>query len=464
MRNRPPLHFFTVVARNYLSYAFVLGDSILRYHPDAVFSICLIDDIDKSWRQSIESRGFQAIYPDCLSIDDFRRLAFQYNVTELSTAVKPFVAEFLFGAGAQKIIYLDPDIQCFSRFENVLDELDKNSIVLTPHICSGVPANQFPDERSILGSGVFNLGFIGLRATETSNRFLKWWSSHLLRECVSEPDEGLFVDQKWVDFVPVFFEDVCILRNLGYNVAYWNIHERLLENREGILYEGSSGSRVAFVHFSGITLAKLDSIAKYQARNPLSKAIHQKRYTLETRPDLRETFEAYRDLLMAADFDGFAKLEYGFSRYDNGDPISQLERSLYLNSAAWQTRTRTPFGTGKGSFWESCRKAGLRKTTNIEKVPCGKEIARKHGFYIGIIELTLKCLLRLCGPERYMEFAKYVRHQLLPSNQLFILSEKRIPEMSRELDLQEGLHSSSDELEKRKLEKRNLARDRLSAS
>src|SRR5438105_1249589 len=74
-------HFFTIVAQNYLAHAFVLGESVLRHHPEAMLSIFLIDDKDRRWKPAIEARGFRVIYPDEIPLTDFRKFVFQYNIT-----------------------------------------------------------------------------------------------------------------------------------------------------------------------------------------------------------------------------------------------------------------------------------------------------------------------------------------------------------------------------------------------
>ena len=55
--------------------------------------------------------------------------------------------------------------------------------------------------------------------------FLRWWEERLRRDCRISPEEGLFVDQRWVDFVPSYFEHT-VVTDEGYNVAYWNLFER----------------------------------------------------------------------------------------------------------------------------------------------------------------------------------------------------------------------------------------------
>jgi hypothetical protein len=419
---RASVQFFTIVAQNYLAYAFVLGESVLRYHPDSIFSIFLMDDVDRRWKSSIETRGFTAIYPDEIPLADYRKFVFQYNVTEASTGVKPSVIQMLFDRGAEKVIYLDPDILCFRPFDEVHAALDQHSIVLTPHICSPAPDDYYPGERGFLSSGVFNLGFLALRNSETSARFVKWWSEHLRRDCVYEPDAGLFVDQKWMDLVPACFDDVYIMRSAAYNFAYWNLHERILEERGGALYEARSGERVAFIHFSGITRDDLNNITKYASRNPIGESAHKKRYTLDGRPDLVGPFKQYERLLIDANVENFSRIPYAYATYDNGEPISQLERSLYLGSDAWRGGSGDPFCARKASFWDACRKAGLRAISVTTVRRSARETVKSYGHYMRFIEFILKCCLRVLGPQRYLEFAKYMRHQSLPSNQGFLLS------------------------------------------
>ncbi len=405
---RGQLAFFTIVAQNYLAHAFVLGSSVLRYHPDATFSVFLMDDPDHRWQASVQQKGLEAIYPDQLRLANYRQFVFQYNVTEASTGVKPFVIQRLFETGAEKVIYLDPDILCFRRFDEVLEVMDEHCIVLTPHICAPAADLSFPDEHSHLRTGVFNLGFIALRKTDSAERFVEWWGKHLRDQCLCEPDVALFVDQKWVDLVPACFEGVFILRNPAYNIAYWNLHERMLKERDNALYETHSGTRVAFIHFSGFSVEDPDCICKYPLRNPFSRLLHMRRATLADRPDLVGPFRLYRQLLLASDVQGWTMYSYAYATYKNGEPISQLERSLYLASASFRESGKDPFITGPGSFHSACRKAGIRADARTMLKPSAAEIVQAYRFHIWLIEFALRCLLRILGPVRYLEFAKYM--------------------------------------------------------
>ena len=63
---------------------------------------------------------------------------------------------------------------------------------------------------------MYNLGFLALGGDVSG--FLDWWQERLSWDCVIAPDQGFFVDQRWMDFVPGCFDHV-ILRDPSYNVV-----------------------------------------------------------------------------------------------------------------------------------------------------------------------------------------------------------------------------------------------------
>lgn len=70
-------------------------------------------------------------------------------------------------------------------------------------------------------------------------------------QCYDDRDDGTFVDQKWMNFIPAFFpDDVCISHNEGLNVAIWNLHERELVIEGGKYYVKVSEDRKMNYQFS----------------------------------------------------------------------------------------------------------------------------------------------------------------------------------------------------------------------
>jgi hypothetical protein len=64
--------------------------------------------------------------------------------------------------------------------------------------------------------------------------------------------------------VPALFDDVAILRNPGYNVAYWNMPSRPLSLVEGKWFAG--GEPLVFFHFSGFDPKHPDVLSRFQDR------------------------------------------------------------------------------------------------------------------------------------------------------------------------------------------------------
>jgi hypothetical protein len=45
----------------------------------------------------------------------------------------------------------------------------------------------------------FNLGFIAVKNSEQSYEFLEWWNTRLEFDCISDIENNLFTDQRWID-------------------------------------------------------------------------------------------------------------------------------------------------------------------------------------------------------------------------------------------------------------------------
>ena len=147
---------------------------------------------------------------------------------------------------------------------NAINLLEKKDIILTPHTLFPITDDLRPSEQDFLMTGVFNLGFIGLRNSNESWRFLCWWEQRCLSLGFSEHRTGLFVDQKWCDLAPCFLENLTVLRAKEYNVAYWNLmHRSITKENSCWLVDGKP---LAFFHFSGVDPTDNNLLSKHQNR------------------------------------------------------------------------------------------------------------------------------------------------------------------------------------------------------
>jgi glycosyltransferase involved in cell wall biosynthesis len=323
------LNACTIIARNYYAYAGVLADSFFAHHPDGTFAVLIIDD---------EGREFEPDEPriEWLRLSDLgieraeiHRLAGIYDVTELATAVKPRLLLRLLEAGRDSIVYLDPDILICHSLAEVGSLAGQHDIVLTPHTLQPFPRDgRRVDGFFVLAAGVYNLGFLAVG--QNARAFLGWWWQSTRREALNDVARMMFTDQRWVDFVPSFFEHH-ILKDPTYNVAYWNLHARdLTWDGDRYLIDGAP---MRFFHFSGFDDTKPWLLSRHQGDRP--------RILLSERPALERLCREYAAALTEAGIEQHRRELYGWSTSASGVPLSTRIRRLY-----WEAVTSSEAGQG----------------------------------------------------------------------------------------------------------------------
>ena len=313
--------FFSIVSKNYTHVVRTLMESLEEHYPDAdrVVALCdQQDDFDYSYDNF-------TIFPITRlnNIPQVKKFLFRYTILELNTAIKPYVIEKLFERGYEKVFYIDPDIKFYSDPSEMIDLLEENQVLLTPHLTGLLVDEKAPTELDILRSGTYNLGFIGLRNTENTNALVKWWQSKLYEDCVVDLNRGLFVDQKWMDLVPGLFSGVYVQRHEGWNVAYWNLaHRDVVRTVEGYKVNGQN---LVFFHFSGF------------ASNSKTLSKHQNRFSkVSAGSAVAELCKEYETDLERFGAKECKELEYAFGRFPDGTSIPDEARYIYRDEFDWQ--------------------------------------------------------------------------------------------------------------------------------
>ena len=241
--------FFTSFNRAYAPQAVLLAESLRRHYGDTTQIYALIVD-----KLDPEDCGYLNIFDKLILVEEleipfFKSWIFRLDIVEASTAVKPFALCKLLEEFSH-VTYLDPDTVVYSKFDEISDESESWDVALTPH------QTFHQDEKWLVEStelesmrwGIYNLGFLSVKATENGKKIAQWWRDRCYHYCLSEPQRGLFTDQKLFDAAPALFEGVKVLRHPGYNVATWNIRERhVLLNNEKLVVNGSP---LRFCHFT----------------------------------------------------------------------------------------------------------------------------------------------------------------------------------------------------------------------
>jgi hypothetical protein len=276
----------TTCSANHLAQAKSLGDSLLAFNPDYKLLIGLVDKLEGRVQPEFY-HPHDLIEAEALHIPEFEEMCQRYTTLELNCALKSFfVSHALNVLKADVVFFLDTDILLFDPFKFLEEELTHHSILLTPHITKPFPNDNLrPQEKEILKTGIFNAGFFGLRNDEIGRALLKWWRERMINQCYERPKEGLNVDQKWLNLVPLYFEKVKIISHAGCNVAYWNFHERIITKQEEKYFVNNNP--LLFFHYSG-----------YSTKEPNKISRHQDRYSFDNRQELKELFDLYHTALI----------------------------------------------------------------------------------------------------------------------------------------------------------------------
>jgi glycosyltransferase involved in cell wall biosynthesis/SAM-dependent methyltransferase len=296
-----PVNVCTIVAKNYLAHARVLALSLREQHPDSELTVLVLDGVDGYVDPAQEP--YRLLGPQDIDCEPFEQMVSSYSVIELSTAVKPWLLRKLL-TEQDHAVYLDPDIRVVSPLDEIRELATEHGIVLTPHNLTPIPRDgRYPSEESILIAGAYNLGFIGLGRSSAADELLDWWSERLETDCVVDPPSGRFVDQKWIDLVPGIWPQTHLLRDPAYNIAYWNLHARTLEINGDAGQPRIDGAPVRFLHFSGYSPDRPDTLSK-----------HQDRIDFEERPDVKAVADHYGAALLEQGFEEVSKWPYGLAR------------------------------------------------------------------------------------------------------------------------------------------------------
>lgn len=293
----------TIATRPYLGLALTMGNSFIEHHPQGKVYVLLVGEGAASL--PVLPATFEVVCATELGIEDYTGMESRYTTFELCNALKPFWLQYLLlNYQLSKICYFDADICFFGSIEPVLwNLLDKASVVLTPHFCRLPEDNSdIFQEVAVLRRGVYNGGFIGISNTPDGHAFLKWWKARLGRFGYYRLSESLNCDQLWLNFAPSFGLNVQILNDPGYNVAYWNLHERRLTTQVAQAEPRTLNPAplkflvnhhpLVFFHFSGYSPDHPDRITTHWTGHSFSKF-----------PELRPLFDAYQHRLTSLPVD-----------------------------------------------------------------------------------------------------------------------------------------------------------------
>lgn len=325
------IHAFTSSAPNYFGKVLALCQSLREHCPEMVIHWLVADVRNEALLDHVDKELIdEVMFADDFSACRDRSWLFKHSIVELSTAIKPEAALALISRDdCELLLYFDPDMVVFSPLGDIVEQLRSASVVLTPHLLKPEQEHDavMDHELCSLRHGVFNLGFLGVRRCAEGEAFLRWWRERCRAFCWGDWREGVFTDQKWINFAPVFFPDTTILRSPRFNVAPWNINQRCLE---GTFDEGFTIDQepLGFYHFTGLDSGAHRQVLDKYAANNLAVTM------------LVQWYE-HRTEYLAPN----AEIPWSLGCYENGHEIAPPHRKVYRERIDLQSAFPDPYLT-----------------------------------------------------------------------------------------------------------------------
>jgi glycosyltransferase involved in cell wall biosynthesis len=317
----------SVCTRNYLYLARTALAAFRRHHPGMPAFLGIVD-WDGEEPLAVEGTTLLACCRPEIGGDGFDYLALKYSAFELCAAMKPYVLDHVLRcSGFEKVVFIDSDVLTFARFERLLAELDRHDFVVTPHTLAPLPHPDRFWERPTMGdlafAGPLNSGLFGLRATAPAQAFLHAWRDLVTRPGAFMLELGGQSEQNAFNWVTSFVDEVRVLRDPAYNVAYWNLHDRSLRcaGLDDPAREHAwtvDGKPLVAFHFSGYSLS-----------DPYTLSRHDRRHSLYVLPSVARLTELYAERLRENGAAEDLRRRYRYDAFPSGIAVDDRMRRLW---------------------------------------------------------------------------------------------------------------------------------------
>lgn len=269
MKNEKIINVLCTCTTNYVPYALIALQTCKKNSPEVQAHLFVADgtrDVVIKLNAAKEFFDFELniFIPDDISQDlqDSYLPCFNYyNAFEVSNVakyvgLKHVITEY----PNSRCIYIDTDVCFYGDIVNVLEQEVTSPIILSSHqFC---PSTDDVESEYLL-HGWINSGFSVFDGRDFRvHKVLDWLIHRIARRGYLATQYGLSGDQPWLSGVPFIFSDLTqVTKHDGINVAYWNIAERLLEEKDGELL--CNGKKLIFFHFSGFVGAPRNRLSKH---------------------------------------------------------------------------------------------------------------------------------------------------------------------------------------------------------
>lgn len=234
--NNSNIVYCTYFDRGFLLKGLALHASLIRHSPNAKLWILAFDKYTEDILKKMDLKGVTVVplvdfeNKELLAVKPTRHIVEYYW-----TCTPSWILYVLKKNSSKHVAYLDADLYFYSDANSGVREIGDKSILVVEH---RFPAGRESMERM---SGRFNVAFNVFKNNEIGKKCLERWRKQCLDWCYWKPDGGKLGDQMYLNEWPKLYgKDLAISKNIGVDVAPWNISQYKVTNKSENVYINSN--------------------------------------------------------------------------------------------------------------------------------------------------------------------------------------------------------------------------------
>jgi hypothetical protein len=325
----------TIARAGNLHRAVLLAKSLKDHMPDIRVAACVVETGLDDWIWGHLGDLDHVVLAGQIGLPNLERALFPYSAARCANGLRAAFLQYLLRSFPEQFLFLyaDPDLFAYGPFDELVRLLEDSAIVLTPYYLEPAPIESCLREIGCMKDGTFHSGLLGIRRTEEAERFVRWWADTTAAH-VHDPLGSMTVDQKWLDFVPSFFEGVRYLKCPSYDVGVWNLHEtkrQVRKSPDGSIYAGDRPLRCFSFPEEGRLPETLLRALIPESGNAVQAMLAE-----------------YR--VWCAWLEGMTRNGWSYDCFQSGEPIEESSRAAFREHADKIGREVNPFALSNAYF------------------------------------------------------------------------------------------------------------------
>ncbi|MFA6463635.1 MAG: glycosyltransferase [Candidatus Paceibacterota bacterium] len=247
--------------KNYLYKGLTLYFSLEKNCPDFNLWVLCMDSETLELLRKMNLSKIKLITLEEFENEKLKKIKNQRTASEYSWTCAANLCWFMLDKinDQDLITYLDADLYFFSNPQDIFNEIKNSSIAIIEHKLKG---SKLELEKYV---GKYNVGWVSFRKDKEGIKASEWWKDRVLEWCFAYFKNGMIGDQHYLNDWTERFENVCVIKNEGADIAPWNVNNLRITFKNEKVFVGNSP--LIFYHFHNFSLINKNSYIPVTAYN-----------------------------------------------------------------------------------------------------------------------------------------------------------------------------------------------------